>query len=167
MKNLSSIVFILFIIWPSLTHSEVLHLIEEIVKSKPTEAVAICGILFQDVEQEAIIEILQKHKISFMQKNCSHFIDADKTVIIFNKPRIQEFWSAFDKPGVQNSLAKNIWIIITEKPMSSFPQYFSQSRLKIGINANLFIILQSNLGHELIQIIGTGTSNFNTIVICI
>ena len=165
MKNLTLIVLKLICIWPSPTHSETLHFIEEIVKAKPIESLAICGKLFQDVEQDMIIEILQKYKMSFMQKNCSNLNDVDKTVIIFNKPRIQEFRPTFNKLGVQNSLAKNIWIIISEKPINSIENYFSQSRLKIGINANLFVILQSNLGQELIQIIGKGTSNFEIIVI--
>ena len=165
MKNLTLIVLKLICIWPSPTHSETLHFIEEIVKAKPIESLAICGKLFQDVEQDMIIEILQKYKMSFMQKNCSNLNDVDKTVIIFNKPRIQEFRPTFKKLGVQNSLAKNIWIIISEKPINSIENYFSQSRLKIGINANLFVILQSNLGQELVQIIGKGTSNFEIIVI--
>ena len=165
MKNLTLIVLKLFCIWPSPTHSETLHFIEEIVKAKPIESLAICGKLFQDVEQDMIIEILQKYKMSFTQKDCSNLNDVDKTVIVFNKPRIQEFRSTFNKPGVQNSVAKNIWIIISDKPMNSIEKYFSQSRLKIGINANLFVILQSNLGQELIQIIGKGTSNFEIIVI--
>ena len=164
MKNLTLIALKLFCIWPSPTHSKTLHFIEEIVKTKPIEALTICGKLFQDVEQDMIIEILQKYKMSFTQKNCSNLNDVDKTIIIFNKPWIQEFRSSFNKAGVQNSLAKNIWIIISDKPMNSIEKYFSQSRLKIGINANLFVILQSNLGQELVQIVGMGTSNFQTIV---
>ena len=63
------------------------------MKAKPIEALTICGKLFQDVEQDMIIEILQKYKMSFTQKDCSNLNDVDKTVIVFNKPRIQEFRS--------------------------------------------------------------------------
>ena len=154
----------LFGIWPLLSQSKTLHFIEEIVKVKPTAMVAICGKLIQDMEQETIIEVLQKHKLSFMQKNCSHITNVDKTVIVFNEPQIQEFRLAFNKPGIQNSLTKNIWIIISEKSFYSIDKYFAQSRLKIGINANLFVVLMSNLGQELIQIIGMGTSNYRIFV---
>ena len=102
--------------------------------------------------------------LSYVQQNYTAVSEQGKTVRIFYKPTISDFISALDKPGVQRSLSMNVWIIYSEKPTDAIVEYFSQIRLRIGINANIFFICNSDQGYKLVQVIGTATSKVETIV---
>ena len=144
--------------------SDKLYLIEEIVKARPIETFAICGILIDEEYQQNLIEVLQKNHLFYVQQNCTTIWKQDKTVMVFHEPTTTDFRSALDKPGVQRSLSLNVWIVYLENLMDSIEEYFSDIRLRLGINANLFFVSKFDQGYILIQVIGTATSQVKTIV---
>ena len=164
MSNAFIIALSLGLLLPLIQTSDRLYFIEEIVKARPIETFAICGNLVEDKDQEKLIEILQMNHLSYGQQNYTAVSEQGKTVRIFYKPTISDFISALDKPGVQRSLSMNVWIIYSEKPTDAIVEYFSQIRLRIGINANIFFICNSDQGYKLVQVIGTATSKVETIV---
>ena len=153
------------VLWlPSIQMSDKLYLIEEIVKARPIDTFAICGILIDEEDQQNLIKVLQKNHLFYVQQNCTTIWEQDKTVMVFHEPTTTEFRSALDKPGVQRSLSLNVWIVYLEKLMDSIEEYFSEIRLRIGINANIFFIYVFDQGYKLVQVIGTATSKVKTIV---
>ena len=60
--------------------------------------------------------------------------------------------------GIQKSLHINVWIIrSTKKKSYTIQEYFSQTEVRLGLNANIFFVT-SHLGiYNVTQILGTGT----------
>ena len=59
--------------------------------------------------------------------------------------------------GIQKSLSNNIWIIHSTKKLNCIHEFFSQSMVRVGLNANIFFVT-SYLGiHNVTQVLGTGT----------
>ena len=153
------------VLWlPRIQMSDKFYFIEEIVKARPIETFSICGIIIDDEDQQNLIRVLQKNNLFYVQQNCTTIWEQDKTVMVFYKPTTTDFRSALDKPGVQRSLSLNVWIVYLEKLIDSIEEYFSEIRLRVGINANIFFIYNSDQGYKLMQVIGTATSKVETIV---
>ena len=59
--------------------------------------------------------------------------------------------------GIQKSLFNNIWIIYSTKQESYIHEYFSQTMVRIGLNANIFFVTSYLDKHNVTQVLGTGT----------
>ena len=51
----------------------------------------------------------------------------------------------------------NIWIIHSAKQESYIPDYFSESKVRVGINAIIFFVSSYVGGYNVTQVLGTGT----------
>ena len=61
------------------------------------------------------------------------------------------------KDGIQKSLFNNIWIIHSTNMESYVQEYFSKTKMQVGLNANIFFVT-SYLGiYNVTQVLGTGT----------
>ena len=64
----------------------------------------------------------------------------------------------FSKRGVQNSISHNIWVIHIRNVLQDPFSLFDKVTLKIGLNAQIFIMQSSDSRKNLIQVLGTGTN---------
>ena len=78
--------------------------------------------------------------------------------IYVDNPQYGEIRELLNVPNAQLSLTSNILLIYTTKYADSLHGFFDQNQLKIGLNANIFLVLQSNLEDILYQALGTGTT---------
>ena len=135
-----------------------LHQIEPFV-SPSLKVFVICG-PHSDNEGvlDEIIDISAKKEIWVNHWDCENS-DIPKTtesLIILNGIEPSIFKDILARPRIQLSLAYNTWVIIAKEKRSA---YFEQNNLKIGLNANIFVVSSTILGHEVVQVSGTGTYN--------
>ena len=133
-----------------------LHQIEPFV-SKATKVIVICDPHSDNEEVlEEVIDISAKEEIWVNHWDCenSPIPKTTEGLIILNGIEASIFKDILDRPRIQLSLAYNTWVIIAKGKTST---YFEQRNLKIGLNANIFVVSRTILGYDVIQVSGTGT----------
>ena len=133
-----------------------LHQIEPFV-SQATRVIVICDPHSENEEVlEEIIDISAKKEIWMNHWDCynSDIPKTTESLIILNGIEPSIFKDILVRPRIQLSLAYNTWVIIAKGKTSA---YFEQRNLKIGLNANIFIVSRTILGYEVVQVSGTGT----------
>ena len=83
--------------------------------------------------------------------------DAQNSLIILNDISEQQLSNVLTKENIQKSLRSNTWLIYTSDSKKDPRSYFSQNRLKIGINAQIFFVKHVNGFYSATQILGTAT----------
>ena len=146
------IVFLLILI--SFANSSKIHVIKKFLASdRNYKAVAICGNI-QDQDLEDVKDISSKQAI---QLNCSQIFSDHDSLMIFIRPDSWEIQSLLAQPGSQNFLLANAWLIFHNDSDLIKSNYFGHGQFKMGLNANLFLISDSDPEADLIQVAGTGT----------
>ena len=80
------------------------------------------------------------------------------SLILLNDIDSSDLKTIFSKRGVQNSISHNIWVIQIRNVLQDPFSLFDKVTLKIGLNAQIFILLDSDSRNNLIQVLGTGTN---------
>ena len=109
----------------------------------------------EDRFQEDILESIIVGNVWIKNWNCfnSEIPQVHNSLMILKDIKPQDLHRIFALHHIQNSLSSNIWIIMLGETMTDVSEYFDQNYLKIGLNAQIFVIQSSNV----IQIIGTAT----------
>ena len=148
-------VFLLAVI--SFANSSKIDVIKKFLASdKNYKAVAVCGKI-QDQDLEDVMDISSTQAIKLKNWNCSQMISDHDSLIIFIRPDSWDIQSLLAQPGSQNFLLANAWLIFHNDSDLIKSNYFGHGQFKMGLNANLFLISDSDPEADLIQVAGTGT----------
>ena len=109
----------------------------------------------EDRFQEDILESITVGNVWIKNWNCfnSDIPQVHDSLMILKDIKPQDLHRIFALHHIQNSLSSNIWIIMLGETRTDVSEFFNQNYLKIGLNAQIFVIQSSNV----IQIIGTAT----------
>ena len=109
----------------------------------------------EDRFQEDILESIIVGNVWIKNWNCfnSELPQVHDSLMILKDIKSQDLHRIFALHHIQNSLSSNIWIIMLGETRTDVSEFFNQNYLKIGLNAQIFVIQSSNV----IQIIGTAT----------
>lgn len=139
----------------SIVSAERLNLvIEKILSSKSFKSLGVCGKV-QDQDFEDIIQISYRYGQSVASWNCSEMLDVHDSILVFFEPEFMEIEAILNQPGAQISLSSNVWLIIPDSAMTNVSKYFEETKLRIGLTANIFIT--NFLKTEVTQVLGTAS----------
>ena len=121
------------------------------------QSLVLCNRSLEDSDLEEVISVTKRNNIQITNSFCEKF-DFTNSIIFIDNPQYGEIRELLNVPNAQLSLTSNILLIYTTKSADSLHGFFDQNQLKIGLNANIFLVLQSNLEDILYQALGTGTT---------
>ena len=111
-----------------------------------------------DSDYEAIISLsLQVKDFRFKYWNGLNLPKTGNLLIILDEIETNCMNNLLKQDGIQKSLFDNIWIIHSAKQESYIPDYFSESKVRVGINAIIFFVSSYVGGYNVTQVLGTGT----------
>ena len=87
--------------------------------------------------------------------NCSEMLDVHDSILVFFEPEFMEIEAILNQPGAQISLSSNVWLIIPDSAMTNVSKYFEETKLRIGLTANIFIT--NFLITEVTQVLGAAS----------
>ena len=112
-----------------------------------------------DPELEYFIQIANENRISFFFFGDIHVIENHDSLMLLYRPSILGFGNLLNQYGIQKCLSTNTWLVFVDENIAVLDDYFAASKLKIGLNANLFFI-KLNISDEMVtQVLGTGSKN--------
>ena len=84
-------------------------------------------------------------------------IDIHNALIYLDDPNANEVGVLLNQRGSQKALTSNTWLIHTEKyDLTQMQDYFTNSQLRIGLNAKIFFERKAEEDHVLYQALGEG-----------
>ena len=113
-----------------------------------------------DHDYEVIMSLChQVNDLGFNYWNGSHLPQTGNALVVLDDVNPDYIKNLLKQDGIQKSLFNNIWIIHSNKNESHIQEYFSKSKARVGLNANIFIVITYLERHNVIQVIGTGTNS--------
>ena len=131
--------------------------IEPFLKQNP-KSISVCNMAISDQIYEEIFQMSTKTNTWTYFWDClgSEIPQGQGGLIILNNISPNELQKVFSKSHIQNSITYNIWVIYISHSSKDTYSLFDGIKLKIGINAQIFIVKSSGSTKEVIQVIGTG-----------
>ena len=111
-----------------------------------------------DSDYEVIMSLC--HQVNDLGYNYWNGLNLPKTgnaLIVLDDVEPDYMKKLLKQDGIQKSLFSNIWVIHSTKQENCIHEYFSQTNVRIGFNANIFFVTSYSGKHNVTQIIGTGT----------
>ena len=132
------------------------HIIEHFLESKSYNYLVLFNYDYQDIDLIEILEVSQKYETYLEKWNCSDkVVDTNNALIFLHSPRTYEVTNLFNQKGAQRSLEFNTWLIHSNDETID---YFAGNNLRIGLNANFYIVKQSGSNFQLHQAMGMATT---------
>ena len=111
-----------------------------------------------DSDYEGIISLhLQVNDFGFNYWNGLNLPKTKNSLIVLDDIEPDLMKNLLKQDGIQSSLFNNIWIIHFTKQKSYSQEYFSQTNMRVGLNANIFFVTSYLGRHNVTQVLGTGT----------
>ena len=131
--------------------------IQPFLKQNP-KSISVCNMAVSDDIYEEIFQMSTKTNTWNYFWDClgSEIPQGQGGLIILNNISPNELQKVFSKSHIQNSITYNIWVIYISHSSKDTYSLFDGIKLKIGINAQIFIVKFSGSTKEVIQVIGTG-----------
>ena len=118
--------------------------------------------MMDDSDYDMIMSLsLQVKDFRFNYWNGVNLPKTGNSLIVLDDIETDHMTNLLKQDGIQNSLLNNFWIIHSTKPESYIQEFFSQSKLRIGLNAIIFFVRSEFDGYNLTQVLGTGTHSVN------
>ena len=156
--NLISVVIIIFIVVFSKAQNQSSHsFIQPFLNQRP-KTIAVCNFAMDDQIHEEIFEMSANFPswVNFWDCIESGIPQAHESLIILNEITAKNLQKVFSKSNIQNSISYNTWLIHISGTLQDAYSLFDDIKLKIGINARVFIVQSSKSSKVAIQVIGTG-----------
>ena len=134
------------------------NLINQFLKTENYKNLVIYETPDNDEICEEILEMANYHEIHLSTKPISKLIDTHDTLEIFHEPRFEDVKNLLNQSGIQFKLSTNTWLIFSSISIEEVKSLFHGMKFKMGLNANVFFVLKSNGKSNLVQVLGTGTS---------
>ena len=141
----------------SKAENETFFSIEPFLNQK-TKSITVCNFANLDQLYEEIFEI---SAVIHSWMNVWDCIESDipptqESLIILNEITPKDLQTVFSKSNIQNSITYNTWLIHISNKVHDAHSFFGDIKIKIGINARIFIVQASESSHVAYQVIGTG-----------
>ena len=131
--------------------------IQPFLKQNP-KSISVCNMAVSDEIYEEIFQMNSNANTWTYFWDClgAEIPQGQGGLIILNDISQNELQKVFSKSHIQNSITYNIWLIYISHSSKDTYSLFDEIKLKIGINAQIFIVESSGSTKEVIQVIGTG-----------
>ena len=120
--------------------------------------VILCDEDSTDAIVEDVLESIGEKDIWINHWDCSRdkipFVN--KGLIILNNVKPNIFNKIMKLQGIQNSLSSNIWIVRVPSSVQDLDAYFTESKLKLGLNVQLFFVKSVAEQNSVVQALGLG-----------
>ena len=136
--------------------------LQPFVNQRP-KTIAVCNLAMDDQIYEEIFEMTANFPSWVNYWDCieSGIPQVHQSLIILNEITAKNLQKVFSKSNIQNSISYNMWLIHISGTLQDVYSLFDDVKLKIGINAQLFIVQSSKPSKDIIQVIGTGHKKVN------
>ena len=121
--------------------------------------IVLCSDNFEDMDYEILMPRSNQNTL-FSKWDCNTIPNIDNSLIILDEVQPGHIRRLFnpDQDGIQISLSSNIWLIHLKNQSMQIKEFFIQNELRIGLNAQIFII-ESLISHDdIVQVLGTGST---------
>ena len=145
--------FVLLLKWSNQVGA--IHVIEEFLSLGIYDNLITCHCINNDFEYNDMVEISEKFNITVQSWDCKNLIKINRALMILCESRPNMLSDLLEQPGAQKSLISNSWIIRTK---NDYAALFRNNKLKIGLNANIFVVEQFIDPKMMFQAGGTGTT---------
>ena len=161
--NLISFMIINVIIVFSKAQNQDSHSFIQPFLSQRPKTIAVCNLAMDDQIYEEIFEMTANfpHWVNYWDCIESGIPQAHESLIILNEITAKELEKVFSKSNIQNSISYNTWLIHISGTLQDVYSLFDDVKLKIGINARVFIVQSSKSSKVVIQVNGTGLKKVN------
>ena len=120
--------------------------------------VVLCNEESSDDIFEDILDSIGEKDIWINHWNCSRdeipFVH--KGLIILNNVKPKVFKAILKLQGIQKSLSSNLWIVKVPSTVQDLTEYFTESKLKLGLNVQLFFVKSVAELNSVVQALGLG-----------
>ena len=116
--------------------------------------------LINDEFNFEILEHSNKYQVDIEMWDCSNItitLDTNNALIFLNDPQPTVLANLLNQKGSQRTLKSNTWLIHTKDETKQLKDYFIANSLKIGLNANIFMVKGMRENISLYQGLGDGT----------
>ena len=157
MSLISVMIISLIIVFSKGQNQDSHSFIQPFLSQRP-KTVAVCNLAMDDQIYEEIFEMTAHFPSWVNYWDCieSGIPQAHESLIILNEITAKDLEKVFSKSNIQNSISYNTWLIHISGTLQDVFSLFDDVKLKIGINAQIFIVQSSKLSKDVIQVIGTG-----------
>ena len=121
--------------------------------------IVLCSDNFEDLDYEILMPKSNQYTL-FSKWGCNTIPKIDNSLIILDdvQPGHVRRLLNPDQDGIQISLSSNIWLIHSKNQSLQIKEFFIQNELRIGLNAQIFIIRSLFSHDDIVQVLGTGTT---------
>ena len=120
--------------------------------------VILCNEESTDDIYEDVLDSISDKDIWINHWNCTRdeipFVH--KGLIILNNVQPEVFKKILKLQGIQKSLSSNLWIVKVPNAVQDFTEYFTESKLKLGLNVQLFFVKSVAKQYSVVQALGLG-----------
>ena len=118
----------------------------------------ICDSSLNDETLVEIIENSNDQKLYVQRLDCFRGIKKiNNALIVLNDPQPGLVANLLNQNGAQKSLTSNTWLIHSKVETNDLSDYFKKNKLRLGINAKIFIAKESGEDVLLYQALGIAT----------
>ena len=162
MNLISFMIINLMIVFSKAQNQDSQSFIQPFLSQRP-KTIAVCNLAMDDQIYEEIFEMSVNFQSWVNYWDCieSGIPQAHESLIILNEITAKELEKVFSKSNIQNSISYNTWLIHISGTLQDVYSLFDDVKLKIGINARVFIVQSSKSSKVAIQVIGTGLKKVN------
>ena len=123
-----------------------------------TENIIVCSENFDDMNYEVLMAKNNQSTIWISEWDCKTIPEVDNSVIVLDEVQPNRFTDLLNQEGIQKSIFRNIWVIHIKNQNRQNKDFFVDNKLRIGLNAQIFIIRSFHNHDDIYQILGAGTS---------
>ena len=124
-----------------------------------TMSIALCSGNFEDTVYDILMP-KNKQYMLFSQWDCRTIPKIDNSLIVLDEVQPDQVGRLLNhaQRGIQLSLSTNIWLIHSKNQSKQSIEFFAGNELRIGLNAQIFVIKSYPSHDDVYQILGTGTT---------
>ena len=126
--------------------------------NQKTKSISVCNFAHLDQLYEELFEVSAEFQIWMNIWDCieSDIPQTQESLIILNEITPKDLQTVFSKSNIQMSITYNTWLIhVSDKLLNAY-SFFDDITIKIGINAQIFIVQSLESSNVALQVIGTG-----------
>ena len=141
-----------------------IRIVEQFLKSQVYSSIMIDNCDIQEELLEEFTELSYKFDVYISHWNTSVMPSVYGSLIVSNNLKVEELSRIFQSSGSQRSLMVNTWLFYSPLTNNEVSEYFKNNQFRMGLNANVFFLCQLNKDYQLIQALGSGTTNVDLLV---
>ena len=157
--TMKRLILLAFILHQWLDSANAKDIIQYFLELKTYDHFVICDSAFDDETLERFKDHTRDYKVYLEKWDCSQKVGkTNKALIFMNNPEPHLITNLLNQSGAQKSLTSNTWLIQSKENEINELDYFKKNKLRIGLNAKIFIAKVLGTDIFLYQALGDGTT---------